>query len=603
MKIKNILFAACLFAGAFGASAMVDSAKLLITKTDNSVLSETIKLEKIDANTMRLKIPFSKFPRGGKTAFDKVKSLDVIIDDAGANKGDDGYWVLSDGRLGKFTRDNGSLVERRNPMPLYGVKKGNEAFVAIIKGLKYEFSTCVEAKDGVYKIYPRFHIAEIGMPPYEDIVIDFTYFKGDDANYSSMGKAYRKYQLDRGEVRPLKERMQGNPTLKYSVDTIFLKMLTSKFMYDQQPSFNWKETELPVIDKVYTFEEMKGQLKKLKDMGIDKADIVLTNWNLRANGMCPIYGKAEPELGGNAKLRELTACGKELGYQIGPHILHTEHYTVSPAFCEDDLARQLDGKYIHYNGMGGEAYCPCFKQVYLKYVLENYTNMQELGFNGPLHIDVTSAITPYPCFNLAHPCTRKDCAFYMNQIGKVSRGLFGAFSSESSCDQVANTLDYAFYVSAYPRWIGAENTLMDAMVPIWQIAYHGIILSNPFFYTIDGNMPRGKNSPAQYNQGTPETRRIKIAEFGGRPSYYGGLSKPENYKYVKQAYDEYQPLKHLQLEFMDFHGEIAPDVFITEFSDGSKIVSNYTKKDFNYMGSVVKALDYRLFAPEPKKQN
>lgn len=68
------------------------------------------------------------------------------------------------------------------------------------------------------------------MPIYEDIVIDFTYFKGENAEYSAMGRAYRYYQLSRGEVLPLKERIKGNPRLAYSVDSPFLKFRMASFM-------------------------------------------------------------------------------------------------------------------------------------------------------------------------------------------------------------------------------------------------------------------------------------------------------------------------------------------------------------------------------------
>ncbi len=599
-KITAILFA--LFAMTSLAFAMSDVITMRITRHDGSKDETPVKLEKINDNTMRLHLSYKQFGRNGKNAYSKVKYADFISDDATANKGDDGYWVLSDGRLGKFEHDNGILEERRNPMQMYGFKKGNEAFVAIVKKLKYEFSMVVEVKNGVYKMYPRFHISEIGTPIYQDIVIDFTYFKGNCANYSSMGKEYRKYQLERGEVRPLKERVKGNPRLKYTTESIFLKFQTAIFMYDFELDLNLgmnrKEIFEPNIKQIRNFDNLMGALKKLKALGVNEADIIVTNWNWRSNGRCPIYGVAEPELGGNAKCRELTALAKKLGYQIAPHIIHTENYTVSPAFNEADLAKQKNGEYIHYNGMGGEAYNPCFKQVYYKHILENYTNIQQLGFNGPIHIDVTSAIVPYQCFNLHHFCTRNDTAFYMNQIGLISDGFFGGWTSEASCDHVANTMDYIFYVSAYPRYLGKANPLITRLVPIWQIAYHGIIMSNPFLFTVDFNTRKGGRRESPFT--VPELR-LKVFEFGGRPSYYGHLMYDENFEDVKTTYDEYQKVKHLQLEFMDYHDEIAPNVFVTKYSDGSQIITNYTDKDFNYKNKgIVKAKDYKLF-PSTKK--
>jgi hypothetical protein len=49
--------------------------------------------------------------------------------------------------------------------------------------------------------------------PYEDLVVDFRALEENDANYSGMARAYRAYQLGRGEVTPLRERVKGNPQL------------------------------------------------------------------------------------------------------------------------------------------------------------------------------------------------------------------------------------------------------------------------------------------------------------------------------------------------------------------------------------------------------
>ena len=575
------------------------SAKVIRTFTDGKTSEEILKLEKLNGSTYRLQIPVAKIGTRSWKKWKDVEHIDIKLTDASANKGDDGYWVLADGRMGLFNHDKGIIKERRNPMPLYGVKKGESAFVGIVKGLKYEFSMLVEVKDGKYEIFPRFHIKEINTKPYEDIIIDFTYFKGDKANYSSMGKAYRKYQLKRGEVRPLKERIIGNPRLKYTAESIYMKFQMATFMREDETKQNrgehWKvEDDLP-IQKFRDFENMKSTLKKLKDLGIKKADIVLTNWNWRSNGRNPICSVAESELGGNLGCKELNALGKELGFQVIPHILHTEFYTISPAFDKNDIATNPDGTYKGIMGMGGMGFTPCFKQVYHKHILENYDRMKALGFDAPIHIDVTSAITPYNCFCIDHFATRKDTAEYMNKVGMLSDAFFGGFTSEGPCDHVANTLDYALYVSAYPSYLGKDNPLLERHVPIWQIVYHGIILSNPFASTIDYNC---RTRPAKgwgpTNSFTPETRRIKCAEFGGRLSYYWNLTNDANFPDVKEAYDEYMQRAYLQYEFMEYHGELSKDVYVTRYSDGSEIVSNYSDKPFKYKGKLVKSLDYML---------
>ena len=45
---------------------------------------------------------------------------------------------------------------------------------------------------------------------------------------------------------------------------------------------------------------------------------------------------------------------------------------------------------------------------------------------------------------------------------------------------------------------------------------------------------------------------------------------------------------------MDFHDEIAEDVFITKFSNGEFIITNYSDSDYDYNGTIIKAKDYKL---------
>ena len=287
--LSLVAFASILCAGT-NASAIADSVTVVLNLEGGKTTSYEAKLQKTGEDTRRLVIPFNKL--GAR--WSAIKRLDVINPDSVAAKGDDGYWITSDGALGTFRADDAQFILRKNRMPLYGFKKGNEAFVAIMKTLQYEFSTIIDVKNGVYTVFPAFHINEIGMPPYEDIVIDYTYFKGKKANYSSMGKAYRKYQLERGEVVPLRERAKGNPKLQYTVESPFFKIRMASFMRADETKLNrgyhWKDVDAPNIQKYHTFDEMKVLLKKLKDIGIEKGDIILTNWNWRSNGRCPIYG-------------------------------------------------------------------------------------------------------------------------------------------------------------------------------------------------------------------------------------------------------------------------------------------------------------------------
>jgi len=591
LKRLSIFFAVwtALWSNRGMASDETRSALLRIRKTDGTTEEKRWALERTAPSVYRLDVPIRKLTRD-------IDTVDVLFDSATAKKGEPGYFVVSTGLLGSFREDKAELIERRNPMPIFGMKNPRGTFVGIVKGLKYEFSTVVEVKDGTYEIFPRFLIKAMVFDPYEDLIVDFCLLDGNDANYAGMARAYRAYQLGRGEVRPLRERVKNNPQLAYTADTIFVRV--SHGSKDNRARIeNQTPTNEPPLRVSHTFDDLMRIMRGIKALGVDKAEICCVGWNLRGHdGRFPTLFPVEPAFGGEAKLREVIACAHGLGYQIVCHCNNTDFYTISDRYNEDDVARRSDGSLLK-GGLwaGGRAYSACFQRVCDVYVDDDYSRLTVLGFKGTFHIDVTSCITPYPCFSLRHPRTRQQTADDMNRIGEKARRAFGGFGSEGPCDHVARTLDFALYVSAYPAFMPRKNPMIDRIIPLWQIAYHGIILSNPFYRTIDHPFESGSKPADQLSFEDRQIAGLKVAEFGGRPVFY--YLSYKDLAPIKAAYEAYQPLKHLQYEFMDAHDELAKDVFRTTYSDGSEVVCNYSAAGYAYRGRTVKPMCYRLFEP------
>ena len=77
-----------------------------------------------------------------------------------------------------------------------------------------------------------------------------------------------------------------------------------------------------------------------------------------------------------------------------------------------------------------------------------------------------------------------------------------------------------------------------ASFPSWQIAYHGIILSNPVLFDnrLQLSARIGRQTATSLTQ---TTRRLKLYEFGGSPTFY--FNPYTDLKPIKEAYDEYHP--------------------------------------------------------------
>lgn len=202
----------------------------------------------------------------------------------------------------------------------------------------------------------------------------------------------------------------------------------------------------------------------------------------------------------------------------------------------------------------------------------------ELGFSGLHYIDVMSVVPLRRCYDANHPASEKDTENLYAQIGGLSHELFGGFASEGAFDFAAPYLDYALYVT----FEGNISSLFDEEIPFWQLVYHGIILSNPSTSTVNYTVKS-------------EDSRKKFIVYGGRPSFYfyshflngsnqdDWLGKEdlicdtdEQLKYavskIKEAYDEFETKKHLQLEFMESYDQ-KKDREVVQYSNGDNIES------------------------------
>ncbi len=560
----------------------------LVTKTLDGKSKTTIqRLVQLKDGAYRLRIPIKKLTSN-------IDTIDIIGEFAKAKRGEDGYFVMPPNGIGSFTQENGKIQQRRMGLPIFGMKNPRTTYVAIVKGLRFEFSGMVVAKDGEYTQFPRFHIKGIEFAPYEDLIVDFYELKGDDANYSGMGKVYRKYQLERGEVKPIKDRIKTSPSLKYTTESIFMRIKHGTKARDQRFWVQTSENE-PSFKAAMDFDGFMRKMQEIYDRGMRKVEMCFVGWNIGGfDGRFPDLFPPDSKFGGEEKMKEAIVFGKKLGFQMTNHVCNTDFYRVAKRFSEYAIAKTEDGNLRPYAFMsGGRAYNPCFQVVCDRYVDEDYEGLNKLGFTcGTQHIDVTSAIMPYTCHDPRHPCNRKQTADYQNKIGEKCQKYFGGFSSEAGYDHVAKTLDYVLYTNTFFRqkakWRRSINPLYDdRTIPLWQIIYHGIILSNSDWDTVDFYKEL-KEIPEETVR-----RRLQFWEYGGRPTFYW-----YNGRYmddIKKIYDQYQPMIYLQYEFMDFHGEIAPQVFVTRYSDGSEVITNYNKESFSYKGKTVLAEDFMLF--------
>lgn len=583
-------------------------AQLVLHRGEKSVVNRRLQAERRPDGAFRVRVCRKDIPEW-------VTAFDVYTEAASRSKSANSWYMLTDGRWGRMDREQGSVIikdayDNYDRTGLFGMKLADgTAWCGIIKGMRHESRTNVEVKNGTYCLYTRFDLKEIGFGLYEDVVIDFYRLNGKDANYSGMGRLYRKYLLDERGCRPLRDRIINNPALAYEAESMFVRYKFGRCDRTKSGPDDWLKSMPPVVVD-HTFADYCDFLRRCKAAGMDKLSHCMVGFQKGGHdGPFPDLFPADKLFGGEKGMRKAIALGKRLGYRMSVHINQNNFYLNARRYSAYDVAKTEDGHpYTYTVYPGGQVYHSCYEQVWRNYMDKDLSDMKDLGLNGLLHVDVTTARMPDPCWDPNHRNNRRQMRDWQVACAKKAQMAFGGFSGESGFDHIAEVTDNVLYVTPYPGWQSFKNEMVDGIFPVWQVAFNGIVLSNPFYATIDAPYPRrgagktdavGKNEAVTLYLETPKNRVLKVFELGGRPMFY--YADYTDLAPMKRMYDAWQPLKHLQFEFIHEHKELSPQVFATCYENGEELVTNYSARPFAYRGCTVAAGSNRLYVKEDRR--
>ena len=532
---------------------------------------------------------------------ENVKYMDFMPEHFTAETGDDGFLMIPSvegshhSALTLFrTREDYEEIYPESSMPVYAWVRNGKGQLAIVAGMSFEYSLVCGVRGGKYYLYPRFNLD--GEAPYEDIIVDFMDFCGENARYQEMAKAYRRYQLERGACRTLRDKAAERPALKEFADTIECRVRLA-----------WKPVPSTIDDQVIgvneaevhaelTFKDVDDVIAEFHKQGIDKVNFCIVGWNAGGHdGRFPDLFPVEPKCGTLDEFKAVIAHARSLGYMISAHTNLIEGYSVGERFDYDCVLRDKDGSY-HRGGNwgGGKSYFLCPEMAYKKYLQQDMDDLKALGFYGEHYFDVFSIVPPYACCHPEHKLTRKDVAQWRCKFLQKAQESIGCSGSEGSWDFSLGALDYVLYAAFFfeePK----EFPMCDKVIPFWNIAYHGIALYNCFAASVNANI---KND-----------YRLKVYNYawGGRPLNYVNSrfilgTNPwgnEDLRYfpqeqfrkdvslIRKDFDFYNTFKHLQYEFIEDYEEFENGAMKTVYSNGDVMLSNPTENEIVVEGETL----------------
>ena len=536
-----------------------------------------------------------------------TRDVEFHLDEFTASAGAAGYFLIPSvparnhptGLCRFIPHPDQELVFRYSDMPIFGVKNGNNAILAVVAGMSMTYSLVVGVKDGRYYCYPRFHCEEQGA--YEDPVVIFFYLEGEEATWSGMARAYRAYQLGRKACISLRERSKQYPVVGETTAALPIRirhawkpMPTS--VLDQIPGVNE-----PPLTVAVTFRRAGQILDRLHAAGVEHVDLCLVGWNIGGHdGRFPDIFPPDPRVGTWEDLKELIAKAKSYGYLIAVHTCPHDSYSISKRLDKEDYLIDADGRPHYYNKFsGGQCILLCPKQAHLHYAAEDVEELAALGFRGNHYFDVLSINPPRPCHHPLHPLNEREAGEWRIRTLQYGREMMGASSSEGGLDFCIGALDYVLYTywKLFPK---LNDDLVGELVPFWFIVYHGIVTYNSSCETMN-SMIKEPNAfllntlyggrPAAYFYAK---YRTKSFNWMGEEDLTCATDEELDYavEHLATAYRRFSQTADLQYEFLEDITDITPTLRVARYANGTRIVCNFADEAASFEGKTLPPHDF-----------
>lgn len=546
---------------------------------------------------------------------------------------DEGYIFVPDGCGGIINFNNGKTATPplfipifgsdllKNPhfysetfvqstLPVVGIKKNDIAILGIIEeGAEIATVTAnVSGKvDEFNKVNVNFNLYHMERIPMtvgannymikytqksyrKDITIRYKLLEGEEANYTGMAKAYKKYLKERGKLKE-------NPIPEDA--PLFIEMIASV------PT---KKSFLGIPYTTYTtmtsFNEAKDILSFLKEKGIKNIVLEYSDW---ANGGAKntVFNKVKiiKGLGGKKGLSELLSYSEREGFELFPKIKLLTTYSMKGIRNNKDIARLLDNTRAtmpsyniatrQTNGIKEWLISPYFLQEYVPRIL-NWAG--KLGLNK-LAVD-NAGVLLYGDYNNKRELLRSDALpMFENTLKILSAKCDLLFSNANSY-----AFSYASYIADLPTYDSGRR-IIDYSVPFVQM-----VLENDIPYSMEDYNRYSLEGFEKYLLKAIETKsNLKWILTNGDESQFiqAYLSKDFNMEYYFRTHFErwkhkirdyyvlynefYQKVKHAEIEK---HEVISKDLVKVSYDNGVTVYINYSDKTQMLEGEKIEPLSY-----------
>ncbi len=490
-------------------------------------------------------------------------------------------------------------VPRQVPMPVFGMKHKDGAFLGVITQGEYD-AKIVAAPAGYivdfYRTHAKFVLRREFVAPLRrdasvstvearripgDRAVRYYLLPEEQASYAGMALQYREHLVNTLNLKP------GQVAGEDGVAPIHLRIFMG--VVERALIFN----DLIVMT---TFEQAKRMVEDLMEAGVRELDVTLVGWGAGGYaGRLPRRLPVERAFGGERGLKEFVAWAEERGVRVYLQDNYIDAYAANGGFStRTDVVR--DPSKLPIEGWDQELrqdrYLISPLVALQRYAAQDIPKIGAMGVHG----------IEFERFGWTLLSDRNERSFAeREQVAEAwSKIVELALEHMNGVTIQGGNIYLLKYADKIMRSPMEETTHLFASrsVPFYQIAVHGIVP----YYGWPGNL-----------RSDQERQYLKNIEYGALPIFeltwessallkqarrYNILFSSQYEIWKPNVLKEYQEqavqMGYLQDVAIVDHRELDTDVFETVYEDGSRVIVNYRETEWRQGDVTVGPLDYLL---------
>ena len=410
-----------------------------------------------------------------------------------------------------------------------------------------------------------------------DLQVKYFFLQGEDADYSGMAGAIRRYLKSSG-------RLSASPLLEEETAPVYTEILVEA----REQTMLW-ENEVVMTD----FKTCRSIMEDLQTENV-RLIASLLGWQKEGYGQYPAHSAPSGSVGGAKGLEELNRFSSENGI----HLLLSENFTRG----FEGVGGFSKNKESVYSADG----LPVADKLGEEYFLNAYSQLTKLTQQLlPKYKDWGSGLALeelgrflYDDYSKTGNMTRMDTMAAYVQITEAVKEQMGIAAVQNGNAYLLSCADFLFNVADS----GSGDPLLDEAIPFYQLVVHGSI---PYCSHIAANMSCDERA-----------QQLRWAEYGSVPYYLVTGGDPVKLKdsYVTTVFSSrYEGLKesmHKAVEEysrkMDglWNQEIREHISVDDmlkkvvYADNSRVYVNYDTVPREVDGVTVAPQDYTVCLPD-----